>query len=158
MNPPGARGQPIWVQLRSVCSVCGRLDRAPHFASSMDPSSVNMVDARNFEPTEVVVPNANAPRRVSLNAARPSPQSPPRASHRWPLRRVARASRTARPSRAPRVASGGWTRRLSDAARSPQVEPEMPIDPFQEGHAEKQIHTDFYQGFDTKDLSATDLS
>jgi hypothetical protein len=34
----------------------------------------------------------------------------------------------------------------------------MPIDPFQEGHAEKQIHTDFYQGFDTKDLSATDLS
>ena len=146
----------------------------------MDPSSVNMVDARNFEPTEVVVPNANAPRRVSLNAARPSPQSPPRASHRWPLRRVARiancahlarvahrisgpsvasrASRTARPSRASRVASGGWTRRLSDAARSPQVEPEMPIDPFQEGHAEKQIHTDFYQGFDTKDLSATDLS
>ena len=146
----------------------------------MDPSSVNMVDARNFEPTEVVVPNANAPRRVSLNAARPSPQSPPRPSHRWPLRWVAasriasvaplprrahrashrwpRPRRAHRGTRAPRVASGAWTRRLSDAARSPQVEPEMPIDPFQEGHAEKQIHTDFYQGFDTKDLSATDLS
>ena len=67
---------------------------------------------------------------------------------------ASRASRNARPAR--RV--GGLDASLSDAARSPQVEPEMPIDPFQEGHAEKQIHTDFYQGFDTKDLSATDLS
>jgi hypothetical protein len=171
----------------------------------MDPSSVNMVDARNFEPTEVVVPNANAPRRVSLNAERPSPQSPPRASvappprahrerraprarrahrasdrwslaaspprasHRWPLCRAARiahriggpsaASRAHRDLRAPRrVARRVGDAALSDAARSPQVEPEMPIDPFQEGHAEKQIHTDFYQGFDTKDLAATDLS
>ena len=42
-------------------------------------------------------------------------------------------------------------------ARS-QVELELPMDPFAaEGHAEKQIHQDFFQGFDTSDLSDTIL-
>ena len=88
------------------------------------------------------------------------PSAAPRAS---PIPSVAPPPRRARIANCPPLARaarrvGGPDASLSDAARSPQVEPEMPIDPFQEGHAEKQIHTDFYQGFDTKDLSATDLS
>jgi len=31
------------------------------------------------------------------------------------------------------------------------------MDNFQEGHAEKQIHQDFFQAFDTSDLSDTAL-
>ena len=130
---------------------CQRLEtpgprtRAAGFAETRDDAGRSRVAPRASRIASVAPSTSRASRnaRPSLPIASVAPPPPGRAH---------------RERRAPRVASGAWTRRLSDAVHSPQVEPEMPIDPFQEGHAEKQIHTDFYQGFDTKDLSATDLS
>ena len=51
-------------------------------------------------------------------------------------------------------------RRRSRAGVDSQLELDLPLgDAFgAEGQADKQIHQDFYQNFDTTDLSETDLS